>query len=61
MPGEVEKKYNGILEKKWTAVLRLQKRVRAHWISLYYPVICLLLSSIALTPGIGTSAIGKRS
>ena len=28
MPGEVEKKYNGILEKKWTAVLRLQKRVR---------------------------------
>ncbi|KAF0313584.1 Lissencephaly-1 [Amphibalanus amphitrite] len=26
MPGEVEKKYNGILEKKWTAVLRLQKR-----------------------------------
>ena len=28
MPGEVEKKYNGFLEKKWTAVIRLQKRVR---------------------------------
>ncbi|XP_043247416.1 lissencephaly-1 homolog [Amphibalanus amphitrite] len=26
MPGEVEKKYAGHLEKKWTAVLRLQKR-----------------------------------
>lgn len=28
MPGEVEKKYGGLLEKKWTSVIRLQKKVR---------------------------------
>ncbi|KAK7506109.1 hypothetical protein BaRGS_00002831 [Batillaria attramentaria] len=27
MQGEIEKKYNGLLEKKWTSVIRLQKRV----------------------------------
>lgn len=27
IPGEVEKKYAGLLEKKWTAVIRLQKKV----------------------------------
>lgn len=27
-PGEIEKKYNGLLEKKWTSVIRLQKKVR---------------------------------
>jgi platelet-activating factor acetylhydrolase IB subunit alpha len=27
MPGEVEKKYGGLLEKKWTSVIRLQKKV----------------------------------
>lgn len=27
MPGEVDKKYNGLLEKKWTSVIRLQKKV----------------------------------
>ena len=26
-PGEVEKKYTGLLEKKWTSVIRLQKKV----------------------------------
>ncbi len=25
--GDVEKKYNGLLEKKWTSVIRLQKKV----------------------------------
>ena len=25
--GEIEKKYSGLLEKKWTSVIRLQKRV----------------------------------
>jgi len=27
MPGEVDKKYQGLLEKKWTSVIRLQKKV----------------------------------
>ena len=27
MPGEVEHKYGGLLEKKWTSVIRLQKKV----------------------------------
>ena len=26
-PGEIEKKYAGLLEKKWTSVIRLQKKV----------------------------------
>ena len=28
MPGEVDRKHVGLLEKKWTSVLRLQKKVR---------------------------------
>lgn len=27
MPGEIERKYQGLLEKKWTSVIRLQKKV----------------------------------
>ncbi|KAJ7387324.1 Positively regulates the of the minus-end directed microtubule motor protein dynein [Desmophyllum pertusum] len=27
MPGELDKKYSGLLEKKWTSVIRLQKKV----------------------------------
>lgn len=27
MPGEVERKFGGLLEKKWTSVIRLQKKV----------------------------------
>ena len=27
MPGDVDKKYSGLLEKKWTSVIRLQKKV----------------------------------
>ena len=27
MPGDVDKKYAGLLEKKWTSVIRLQKKV----------------------------------
>jgi platelet-activating factor acetylhydrolase IB subunit alpha len=30
MPGEVDKKYAGLLEKKWTSVIRLQKKVASH-------------------------------
>ena len=30
MPGEVDKKYAGLLEKKWTSVIRLQKKVTIH-------------------------------
>ena len=28
MPGDIDKKYAGLLEKKWTSVIRLQKKVR---------------------------------
>ena len=28
MPGEIDKKYVGLLEKKWTSVIRLQKKVQ---------------------------------
>ena len=33
MPGDVDKKYTGLLEKKWTSVIRLQKKVTwmTHW------------------------------
>ena len=35
MPGEIDKKYAGLLEKKWTSVIRLQKKVRLKkWIGL---------------------------
>ena len=27
MPGDIDKKYAGLLEKKWTSVIRLQKKV----------------------------------
>lgn len=27
MPGEVERKFGGLLEKKWTSVIRLQRKV----------------------------------
>ena len=29
MPGEVDKKFVGLLEKKWTSVIRLQKKVNS--------------------------------
>lgn len=29
MPGEMERKYGGLLEKKWTSVIRLQKKVKS--------------------------------
>ncbi len=41
MPGEVDKKYAGLLEKKWTSVIRLQKKVMS-WM-------CLNLCSADLT------------
>lgn len=27
MPGEMDRKFGGLLEKKWTSVIRLQKKV----------------------------------
>ena len=30
MPGEVDKKFAGLLEKKWTSVVRLQRKVMYH-------------------------------
>jgi platelet-activating factor acetylhydrolase IB subunit alpha len=33
MPGEVDKKYAGLLEKKWTSVIRLQKKVSLFMLS----------------------------
>ena len=38
MPGEVERKYGGLLEKKWTSVIRLQKKVK-NFISLLFSFI----------------------
>jgi platelet-activating factor acetylhydrolase IB subunit alpha len=35
MPGDVDKKYTGLLEKKWTSVIRLQKKV-IFFITLYH-------------------------
>lgn len=36
MPGEVERKYGGLLEKKWTSVIRLQKKVKPHLFERYF-------------------------
>lgn len=30
MPGEIERKYAGLLEKKWCSVIRLQKKVKVY-------------------------------
>lgn len=39
MPGEVERKYGGLLEKKWTSVIRLQKKVRRiPWITMTWMI-----------------------
>ena len=32
MPGDIDRKFAGLLEKKWTSVIRLQKKVRNHYI-----------------------------
>ena len=46
MPGDVDKKYAGLLEKKWTSVIRLQKKV-----SRFFEVstFCQLIGVIAMT------------
>ena len=46
MPGEIDKKYQGLLEKKWTSVIRLQKKVtcqhfKNHCLCLAASVACL--------------------
>lgn len=38
MPGEVERKYGGLLEKKWTSVIRLQKKVLLDYSNIYISV-----------------------
>lgn len=38
---EVDKKYAGLLEKKWTSVIRLQKKVRNTSFSLVFFYICV--------------------
>ena len=35
MPGDVDKKYAGLLEKKWTSVIRLQKKVSEFFRNLF--------------------------
>lgn len=39
MPGEVERKYGGLLEKKWTSVIRLQKKVSNDFVNSIFSVI----------------------
>lgn len=44
MPGEVENKYGGLLEKKWTSVIRLQKKVvNTHNSTIIFQMIIILL------------------
>lgn len=65
MPGEVERKYGGLLEKKWTSVIRLQKKVGAYSrnlaflsahprdsIAIYWPMIDALLVMDATTSSV---------
>lgn len=48
MPGEIERKYAGLLEKKWCSVIRLQKK--ASTVLLYLFVYCTrVLHAILLT------------
>lgn len=44
MPGEVERKYGGLLEKKWTSVIRLQKKVsfKNNMLCIYFFIIFFL-------------------
>ena len=35
MPGEIDKKYAGLLEKKWTSVIRLQKKVTIYFLGIW--------------------------
>lgn len=44
MPGEVERKYGGLLEKKWTSVIRLQKKV--NFVHLYYNYISTVFNTL---------------
>lgn len=37
MPGEIERKYAGLLEKKWTSVIRLQKKVCPRQVFIFRP------------------------
>lgn len=46
MPGEVDKKFAGLLEKKWTSVIRLQKKVclSSMWVGLRVDRSCRCIS-----------------
>ena len=47
MPGDVDKKYSGLLEKKWTSVIRLQKKVSDfHLIFLLFDVYTFLTQTL---------------
>ena len=40
MPGEIDKKYAGLLEKKWTSVIRLQKKVLFYfWLNVNWELV----------------------
>lgn len=47
MTGEMDRKFGGLLEKKWTSVIRLQKKV--HYILCYLPC-ALSTPSVQKTP-----------
>lgn len=40
MPGEIERKYAGLLEKKWCSVIRLQKKVKREALPKLLPMKC---------------------
>lgn len=53
MPGEIDKKYSGLLEKKWTSVIRLQKKVASIYMHIYLCDVYCVFGAIAgcdLTP-----------
>ncbi len=43
-PAELDKKFNGLLEKKWTSVIRLQKKV-SNYVSSYHVCIYLFVAT----------------
>ena len=63
MPGDIDKKYAGLLEKKWTSVIRLQKKVSVnagflpffHFTKLlFYPIPSLSMKCFSLDEIIST-------
>ncbi|MCL4130126.1 UNVERIFIED_CONTAM: hypothetical protein GTU68_065179 [Idotea baltica] len=46
MPGEIDRKYSGLLEKKWTSVIRLQKKVTYFLFSCSCVVFCFQVTEL---------------